>query len=187
MVFLFIGLFALMLILAVLLLPICARTELYIRGAGIKLIATVRLLFLIPLRFRFRIEYEPYRGIMIKKLTGKKEKLVKVLGEKNKKRRIKRKYSHAFLRSLRVREIESMGEIGIKGEPALTVFLSGVLGIITETLLEIIIVMFDGEKKTSNFFPCLSRNTFILNFTGIFSLTPAKLLNEVIHCHKEEE
>ena len=110
MVFLFIGLFALMLILAVLLLPICARTELYIRGAGIKLIATVRLLFLIPLRFRFRIEYEPYRGIMIKKLTGKKEKLVKVLGEKKKKRRIKRKYSHAFLRSLRVREIESMGE-----------------------------------------------------------------------------
>ena len=187
MVFLFIGLFALMLILAVLLLPICARTELYIRGAGIKLIATVRLLFLIPLRFRFRIEYEPYRGIMIKKLTGKKEKLVKVLGEKKKKRRIKRKYSHAFLRSLRVREIESMGEIGIKGEPALTVFLSGVLGIITETLLEIIIVMFDGEKKTSNFFPCLSRNTFILNFTGIFSLTPAKLLNEVIHRHKEEE
>ena len=109
------------------------------------------------------------------------------IGEKNKKRRIKRKYSHAFLRSLRVREIESMGEIGIKGEPALTVFLSGVLGIITETLLEIIIVMFDGEKKTSSFFPCLSRNTFILNFTGIFSLTPAKLLNEVIRCHKEEE
>lgn len=187
MFFLLIGLFALMLIPAALLLPVRARAELYIREAGIKLNVKVRLLFLVTVRFRFRIEYEPYRGIMIKKLTGKKARIIKVLGEKKKKRRIKKEYSRALLRSLRVEVIESMGEIGIKAMPALTVFLSGVLGIITDTLLKLIIELFDGERKASDFFPCLSRNTVILNFTGIFSLTPAKLLNEVIHSHKEEE
>lgn len=186
MVFLLVALFVLMLISVVLLLPIRACIEIYIRGAGIKLIVAVRLLFLIRIRFRFLIEYEPYRGIRIKKLTGRKEKLIKVLGE-GKRRRIKKKYSRAVLRSLRVIEIESMGEIGIKGEPALTVFLSGVFGIITDTFLKAVIELFCGERKKSGFFPCLSKNTFILNFTGIFSLTPAKLLNEVIYYHQEEE
>lgn len=108
---------------------------------------------------------------------------VSVNGGRPKKIKRKKRMRLNFFRFTDFKELSASGTIGFEGRPDRSVLVSGALGI----LLTQIFVLLTRKRSEAHIAPDLERSSFALNVEGIISVSPGRLIKEIIKSKGKEK
>lgn len=180
-------LLALLLMLALILfLPLRIEARAAIRCRFIKTNLNFYIWSIFPIKLEWLISFEPHRGIVVRMRRRKGLEIVHTLGETkdDKNKNFKDALMQALAKTVVVNELELCGELGVKENAALSVFVAGSVQVLLENTLKVLLLNFIKYKSKSKIitaiYPNLSQNAFSLNLEGMFHLNLGKLLIKAI-------